>query len=158
MWKQFAISGVVGAAILGTGAVALAETGSPSPSPIAASSSSSSPTVPAGTAKGDRLKRLALRLKAFEHAEWVANDGTADTTHDAVKGAVAAVSATSITVKAADGFSATFVVDSTTAVRVKGTAGKAAIGAVKVNDTVLVAGVKSGSTVTAKHVLDAGAK
>ncbi len=42
--------------------------------------------------------------------------------------------------------------------RVKGTRGKTGIGSVKVNDTALVAGTKSGSTVTALHVLDAGAK
>ena len=77
--------------------------------------------------------------------------------HDAVGGTVTAVSPTSITVKAADGFSGTFVVGSSTKVHVKGTK-PATIANVKVNDRAVVAGTKSGSTVTATQVLDAGTK
>jgi VCBS repeat-containing protein len=160
MWKQIAIAGAVGAAILGTGAAALAETGSSSTSGSAApaASTSTAGTAPTGTAAKGALKgKLGLAIKNFDHGSWVSQDQGSPQTHDAIKGTVSAVSASSITVKSADGTSQTYVVTSDTAVRVKGT-GKSAIGSVKVNDTVLVTGTASGSTMTAKHVLDGGAK
>jgi VCBS repeat-containing protein len=165
MWKQIAIAGAVGAAILGTGAAALAETGSSSTSGSAAPAASTSTTSTAPTstartgtaAKGALKGKLGLAIKNFDHGSWVSQDQGSPQTHDAIKGTVSAVSASSITVKSADGTSQTYVVTSDTAVRVKGT-GKSAIGSVKVNDTVLVTGTASGSTMTAKHVLDGGAK
>jgi hypothetical protein len=159
MWKQIAIAGAVGAAILGTGAAALAETGTGSSTGSSSGSAAQSTqsAVTAAAAGGQLKGKLKLALKGFEHGSWVSEDSGSAVTHDAVKGSVSAVSATSITVKAADGFSETFVVNTDTAVRVKGS-GKSAITAVKVNDTVLVTGTKSGSTATAKHVLDGGVK
>ena len=147
MWKKIAIAGSVAAAIVGTGAGALAATSSTSTAPNPAGK-------PAAKAKG----RAALALRKIEHGEWVTKDKTgADVTHDAVGGTVTAVSASSITVKASDGFSETFAVGSTTKVHVKGTK-PATIANVKVNDRAVVAGTKSGSTVTATQVLDAGTK
>jgi hypothetical protein len=167
MWKQIAIAGAVGAAILGTGAAALAETGSSSTSgsatPAASTSTASTstaatPATGAGKAAKGALKgKLGLAIKNFDHGSWVSQDQGNPQTHDAIKGTVSAVSATSITVKSADGVSQTYAVTSDTAVRVKGT-GKSAIASVKVNDTVLVTGTAAGSTMTAKHVLDGGAK
>jgi hypothetical protein len=158
MWTKIAIAGAVGAAILGTGAAALAETGtSGSTATPSSTSATASPSVaPLGRLSG----KLKVALGRFEHGSWVAADKSTSTdiTHDAVKGAVTAVSPTSISVKASDGFSETFVVDTATAVRIKGTKAAGAIGSVKVGDTVLVTGTKSGSTATAKHVLDGGAK
>jgi hypothetical protein len=162
MWKQIAIAGAVGAAILGTGAAALAETGSSSTSgsatPAASTSTAATPATGAGKAAKGALKgKLGLAIKNFDHGSWVSQDQGNPQTHDAIKGTVSAVSATSITVKSADGVSQTYAVTSDTAVRVKGT-GKSAIASVKVNDTVLVTGTAAGSTMTAKHVLDGGAK
>ena len=59
-------------------------------------------------------------------------------------------------IKATDGFSATYVVNSSTKVHVKG--GSTSISGVVVNDRVLAAGVASGSTVTAARIIDAGPK
>jgi len=76
-------------------------------------------------------------------------DGTF-TTHVDVNGEVTAVSATSISVKAADGFTATFVVNSDTKVRTSAT-GKA-VTDLKVGDAVHVDGAKSGTSLTAVDV------
>lgn len=151
MWKKIAISGAVAAAIVGSGAVALADTSSPSSTPAA---SSPAATAGAAAAKG----RAALALRKIEHGEWTSRDKDGqDVVHDAVGGTVTAVNGTSITVKAADGFSATYVVNASTKVHVKGKQ-PAAIADVKVNDRAVVVGIKSGSTVTATQVLDAGTK
>jgi hypothetical protein len=158
MWKHVAIAGAVGAAVLGTGAAALAVTGatSSSPTPSATSSSATPKNPAAGELKGLRGSKLIQTLGRLEHGEWVTQAKTGDVTHDAVVGSVTAVSPTSITVKAKDGFSASFIVGSDTKVRVKGT-GKASISSVKVNDRVVVAGVKSSAGTTANQVLDGGA-
>src|SRR6202000_1708149 len=108
--------------ILGTGAAAMAEstsggfanvaplTWASSPPPTATGSSSAAAGATGAKAAGTLRGKLKLALGRFEHGEWVTAGGstsgsTADVTHDAVKGTVSAVSATSITVKAADGFS-----------------------------------------------------
>lgn len=169
MWKKIAIAGAVGAAILGTGTAALAESGgslanaanataTASASPTGAGPSSKPGAKPGGkaAAKGGHGRRLGLQLRKLEHAEWVANGKNGDVTHDAVSGLVTAVSPTSISVKASDGFTETFVVNSASKVHVKGT--NKAISAVKTNDRVLVAGVKAGTTVTANQIVDAGPK
>jgi hypothetical protein len=71
-------------------------------------------------------------------------------TEDVQQGTVTAVSSGSITVKSADGFTATYVVSSNTLVDAKA----AGIGSVKKGDTVFVAATVSGSTATAVNVLD----
>ena len=82
-------------------------------------------------------------------------------THDAIHGAVSSVSATSVSVKASDGYQPDLR-------RQRGHQGARAGHLehweasrpgrldrdVKPGDNVLVSGIKSGSTVTAKHVLD----
>jgi hypothetical protein len=153
MWKKIAVSGAVAAAILGTGAAALAETATTS-SPTPASTPASTPAGAHPAAKA----RAAVELRKIEHGEWTTRDknGT-DVVHDAVGGTVTAVSAGAITVKAADGFTETFAVGSSTKVHVKGNK-SATIGDVKINDRAVVSGTKSGSTVTAAQILDAGAK
>jgi hypothetical protein len=168
MWKKLAVATGAGAIIIGGGAAAVAAassapsatagtgTAAASSSPNASGSSgASAPTGKRGHGHGRLLGR-------FEHAEWVSRDGTANVTHDAVRGQVGSVNATSISVTAADGYRLTFVVNADTKVRVvdpsasgkaKGKAGT--ISDVKAGDTVLVSGTKSGSTVTAKHVVEA---
>jgi len=171
MWKKIAISGAVAAAIIGSGAAALAETstsggltsGSLTPGSTPASTpttGASAPTTAApATAKTGKLRdRAAIALRSIEHGEWTTRDKAGqDVVHDAIGGTVTGVNATSISVKAADGFTATYTVGSATKVHVKGTK-PATIADVKVNDRVVVAGTKSGSTVTATQVLDAGTK
>jgi hypothetical protein len=159
MWKKIAIAGSVAAAIVGTGAGALAATSSSStPTPTTSSSTTAKAPSTTGKTAAKGKARAALALRKIEHGEWVTRDKSgADVTHDAVGGTVTAVSASSITVKATDGFSETFAVGSSTKVHVKG-AKPATIANVKVSDRAVVAGTKSGSTVTATQVLDAGTK
>jgi hypothetical protein len=155
MLKKIVIAGSAAAVVLGAGTAALAASGSNSPS----STPSSSTAAGAGKAKAAHAKRSELRRAL--HASWVTRDGknsTSFVTHDAIRGQVTAVSASSITVKAADNVSETYAVNSSTKVRSradgKGKAGT--ISEVKSGDTVIVLGTGSG-TLTATHVLD-GAK
>ena len=155
MLKKIVIAGSAAAVVLGAGTAALAASGSNSPS----STPSSSTAAGAGKAKAAHAKRSELRRAL--HASWVTRDGkdsTSFVTHDAIRGQVTAVSASSITVKAADNVSETYAVNGSTKVRTradgKGKAGT--ISEVKSGDTVIVLGTGSG-TLTATHVLD-GAK
>src|SRR3954464_15335369 len=87
-----------------------------------ATTSTGSPGAAAKAAKGGKLgrdagKRILGNLKAFQHAEWVTKgDANAYVTHEAIRGQVTAVSATSVTVKSADGTSMTFAVNADTKV------------------------------------------
>jgi hypothetical protein len=146
MWKKIAIAGGVGAAIVGVGTAALAT-----------SSTTGSPTSPVrhhgAEAGGAKALRHAL------HAQWVTKDrgGKSFVTHDAIRGAVTAVSPTSITVQAADKKSETYTVTSQTRVRTRtnGKAATAVIGQVHVGDKAVVIGTGTG-TLTARGILDAG--
>jgi Domain of unknown function (DUF5666) len=89
---------------------------------------------------------------AVLHGEQVVQEGSKVVTIDEQSGKVTAVSATSLTVKSTDGFTATYVIDSSTKVGKKGAAAK--ISAVAVGDTVRVEGTKSAGTVTADRVMD----
>jgi hypothetical protein len=117
------------------------------------SSSSSSPSSRSGKADHPRARGLLRRLS---HAQIVTRGkGGGFVTHDLIKGTVTSVSATSITVRAADSTTETFVVNTATKVRVRsdGKGAAATIGDVAKGDAVLVAGTGT-STRTAKHVVD----
>jgi hypothetical protein len=96
----------------------------------------------AGKGAGDRKGLRAKLLRAL-HATWVTEGPSGPVTHQAVRGEVTAVSPTSITVKAKDGFSLTYAVTKDTVVRerAKGHGSVSSIGAVKVGTKALVAGV-----------------
>jgi hypothetical protein len=79
-------------------------------------------------------------------------DGTGFQTVQMQHGTVTAVSPTSISVKSADGFTATYVIDADTRVNRDG-----AVADIKVDADVLVQGLVEGSTVTAKRVVDTAA-
>ena len=154
MWKNIAIGGAVAAAIVGVGTASVALTGSDSTSP----SSSTSAATPDHA--GRLLGRHPLaRLGNLLHGQWVTKnkDGKV-VTHDAIHGSVTAVSATSITVKASDGVSQTYVVNSDTKVRQR-TEGKrrsgedSDISKVKDGDNVAVLGTGT-DTLTATAVID----
>lgn len=182
MWKKFAVVGsVVAVAGLGAGGVATAFSGTSAaqaatPAAIAASvtsalaavppaigavdaaATSGNPTTGKPAAKNGKQKHragLAQRLSRASHATWVTKDNKTGTfvTHDAVRGAVAAVAAGSVTIKATDGTTETFVVTGSTKVRVNGTTG--GIGQVKVGDRVAVLGTGS-APMTATRVVDRG--
>jgi hypothetical protein len=154
MWKKIAIAGGIGAAVLGGGTAALAvaqDTGTASP----ATSSSSPSNRPAWA----HPARFGAR---FEHGEWVTKTKSGTQTHDAIQGTVSAVSARSISVKAADGFALTYTVGPDTKVVLrengKGSAKKGVITDVKTGQHVVVSGVRSSTTIDAKHVVDKGTK
>lgn len=71
-------------------------------------------------------------------------------TVDVQDGTVSAVSASSVTVKSADGFTATYAVTSSTVVDAKA----AGIGSVKKGDTIFVTATVSGGAATAANVTD----
>jgi hypothetical protein len=152
MYRRILLGGVTAAVIVGAGSTALALTGSDSTNGTPTSTSATTSSAPAhpGKAKGDRklLRRLA-------HAQIVTRGKNGFVTHTLINGTVTAVSATSITVQAADKTSDTFVVDKDTKVRVRtnGHGAASSIDKVAKGDHVAVAGTGT-STITAKHIVD----
>lgn len=157
MWKKIAIAGGACAVVVGIGTAAMATSGSsPSPgtpSPPSASSGSTSASPTAGKHHARNAVRHAL------HGQWVTRDkdGSGFVTHDAIRGKVTAVSATSITVQAADNKSETYTVSSDTKVRIRanGKGTKGAISQVHTGDEALVVGTGTG-TLTARGVIAGG--
>jgi hypothetical protein len=133
-----AIIGTVAAAAVGAGGAHFA--------------AASSTTHPSGH-RGAALQRIAAHAV---HGEIVMKDANGDfVTHDLIHGTVTAVSASSITVLAADKTSETYVVTSATRVRLR-TAGKGApssISAVHKGDQVFVLGTGTTSR-TAHRIVD----
>ncbi|MGO4596900.1 hypothetical protein [Terrabacter sp. 2RAF25] len=88
-------------------------------------------------------KGLRARLVRALRATWVTESSNGAVTHQAIRGEVTAVSSTSITVKAKDGFSLTLAVgkDTTVRRRAHGKGAASTIGAIKVGSKALVTGV-----------------
>jgi hypothetical protein len=151
MWKKIAIGGAIAAATLGAGTAALAASGSTSSGLPTPSSTS------AHGAAGAKHQGARMRLGRALHGQWVTGKAgsTTFTTHDAIRGTVSAVSPTSITVRASDKVSETYVVNSGTKVRMRTSAKGAAssIGQVKAGDQVAVIGTGT-TTLTATGVID----
>lgn len=146
-----------GAAVLVIGGGFAAAVASAAPSPGGGAASTSAPDK-GGHAK--LAKRLAGRML---HGEMVVKgkDGN-PVTVDSIRGEVTAVSASSISVKASDGVSMTYVVTSDTKVHevtpgtsgAKPTVAKGTIADIANGDSVLVAGTKSGDTITARQIVE----
>ena len=101
-------------------------------------------------------KGLRSRLLRAVHATWVTDGKAGPVTHQAIRGEVTAVSATSVTVKAKDGVSMTFTVGSDTKVRARvatkgAKATDSSVSAVKVGQKALVVGVGATSP-TARRI------
>jgi hypothetical protein len=170
MFKQIVLAGSAAAVVLGAGTAALAASAASDSTPAA--TPSSQPAAPGSTApnssaskskpaKGHKAKAANGPLRNALHAQWVTRAGKGSTgfvTHDAIRGQVTAVSATSITVKAADNVSQTYAVTSATKVHTRAEAkGKSGtISEVHSGDRVVVSGTGT-STFTAVHIAD-GAK
>jgi hypothetical protein len=134
MWTKAMIGGVVSAALLGTGGLAVAAaqgTTQASTTTPRATSTATATTAPTSSKAGgkkphDTKGTHAAHLKNLQHGEWVTQDKTgAFVTHTAIRGAVTAVSPTSVTVKDEDGVSMTFAVTADTTVRVRADGGAA---------------------------------
>jgi len=170
MLKKIVLAASAAAVVLGAGTAALATSGG-SGSPGAASSPAAAPAAPGNAAPGNaRAKDHRPGLRALGralHGQWVTPDRDhqgAFVTHDAIRGEVTAVSATSITVKALDGVSQTYAVTDATKVHLRkntpglgkgrgngGTPGK--ISDVHTGDKVAVAGTGT-TSLTAGHIVD----
>ena len=167
-FKRIAVGVIALAAIGGGTGFALAASAHPSSgtSNLAASSSSStsspssSPSGKNGNKNGGKHGQhgrhgALLRLRTLQHAEWVTQDPKThkDVTHEAVVGTITAVSSSSVSVKATDGYTLTFKISSGTKIHVAGTKSKGTASDLKTGAKALAGGVKSGSTVTAAQVL-----
>jgi hypothetical protein len=172
--KKIVLAASAAAVVLGAGTAALAASGANSPSTSSPDSSAKASAQPGpstapgpGRAEGQGKGRRALvrPLERALHAQWVTRErgnANAFVTHDAIRGTVTAVSAGSITVKAADGVSQTYAVTGTTKVhlRKQGVPGNAkpggvagTVGDVHTGDKVAVAGTGTTSLV-AGHIVD----
>jgi hypothetical protein len=164
MWKRIAIGGAVVAATAGVGMAAVATSGwsTTSGRPVTSTTSATelSGATLASVTSGLRARdgrRVGQLLRRAAHGQWVARDRKtgAWVTHDAIRGSVTAVSATSITVKAPDNVSETFAVDSGTKVRQRqaGKSNDSTIAAVHIGDEVVVLGTGS-DRFTATRIVD----
>lgn len=144
-----ALSTVALAGAIGVGVAAADPTPSPTPSATASPTAGASPSAKPGKATKAKAKRdLAQRAL---HGE-VTLGGKKHQVVDFQRGTVSEVSATSITVRSADGFSATYAVDAKT--KVRHAKESATIADVKSGDKVRVVAIKDGSSTTAKRIAD----
>jgi Domain of unknown function (DUF5666) len=145
------VSTVALACGIGAG-MAYADPPTPTPTPTA----TASPTPKAKPEhrknwQGPRVNRLAVLRRALHGEVTLAGEQ-----HRVVvfqRGPVDKVSDTSLTVKSADGYTATYVINADTKVRKSGD--KASIAEVKVGDKVLVVANKEGATLTAVRIRSA---
>jgi hypothetical protein len=170
MWKRIAAIGGTAAIIggAGTAAFAASTTATTAPSPSATSATSGSSAAASKPEAGKRTR--ADRIRGGVHATWVTQNKKTGTftTHNAIRGRVSAVSPTSITIRAADSTTETYLVSSGTKVftRVQQTqaskTAKAAtrptrtatsIADVRAGDSVLVAGTGT-TALTALRIVD----
>jgi Domain of unknown function (DUF5666) len=142
-----ALSTVALASAVGIGVASADPT--PTPSATATPTAGASPSTKPGKPAKDKAKR-DLTQRAL-HGE-VTLGGKQHRVVDFQRGTVSAVSASSITVRSADDFSATYVVDAKT--KVRHAKEQASIGDVKTGDKVRIVALKSSSTLTAKRVAD----
>ena len=152
--KTVLAAGIGAVVLLGASGVAVAAESDTTPTTPTPSSGPTSPTptpTPSPTAQPHRNGRHGNVAFPGEFAQWTTFDAKTNTStvHDGIRGQVSSVSASSITVKAANGTAQTFAVDANTAVRARG----GMISQVKVGDQVVVVGTGQGS-LTATQVDD----
>jgi hypothetical protein len=147
-----------GALIAGTAALAMAGVGggiafaaNSTPTTTAPTTSAAPAPATSGPAGQHRARGLASRV---EHGQLTVRTKTGDQVLDIQHGQVTSISATSVTVRSKDGFTATYVVGGTSKVRVQQKA--STIANVHTGDQVAVTAVHSGSTDTIRRIADAG--
>jgi hypothetical protein len=152
--KTTMIAGAAVVALIGIGGgVAFATSGSSTPTSTL--TAATTPTSGSNTpTDGPSKRKHHGLLDRAEHGQVTVRAKTGTEVIDLQRGLVTAVSPTSITVKSQDGFSATYVVNSTTKVRKTGQ--QSAIGNVANGDNVVIAAIHSGTTDTAKRIGDHG--
>lgn len=159
-----AVAGVAALALAGAGVgVAFAQTPDPTPSPAPAPSGLPAPHGPrhghggfghagsggGGFGEGGLLARI-------EHGEATVDTGANNATQivDVQRGTVDSAGPGTLTIHSADGFSATYTVDSTT--KITKNRQDNDITQVAVNDRVIVVAIKAGDTLTAQRIDDTG--
>jgi hypothetical protein len=170
--RKAVLIGAIGVALTGAGvAVVSAASGPPTPSP-----STASPSATPGSPVPDKGNGAAHGRRLHGESVVKKSDGSFET-RVAQQGTVEAVSGSSITVKSEDGFSQDYVINADTKIvklpepvadgtAAKDDAGKrlrpsaATAADIKQGDTVRISGVRDGSSVTARNIVDgaAGAK
>jgi hypothetical protein len=153
MMKRTKIALVAGAAALamagiGGGIAFAADSGPTTTTPTSPGATPSAPSSPHAH-HGVRRSQGG----AMEHGELTVRTKTGDRVIDVQRGQVSAVSATSVTVRSTDGFTATYTVGSASKVRVRKNA--STIANVHTGDNVAVAATKSGNTNTLRRLTDA---
>lgn len=143
--SRMLIGGMAIVAVLAAGGgVAYAEAGSTRPAQ----------GVPPAPAAVQQHKARNL-LGRIEHGEFTVRAKQRDVVLDVQRGKVTMVSPSSVTVNSVDGYTATYVVDTTTKVR-KNKA-SATVGDVQTGDRVRVQADHNGMISTARRIVDAGA-
>ncbi|HEX6520998.1 MAG TPA: hypothetical protein VF070_13465 [Streptosporangiaceae bacterium] len=139
-------------AVTHSGTPAVAQTTSQSADSPSSSPSPSPSTSPSTTPGHHRFGGLGIGgIGGAVHGQLtVPKSGGGYQTVDVQRGTVTSVSSTSITVKSADGYTATYAVTGSTEVNAE----SAGIGAVKTNDSVFVTATVSGGSATASSVTD----
>jgi len=138
-----------GALIAGTAVLAMAGVGGG----IAfAADSTPTPSSPApAAAQQHKARGLVGRV---EHGQITVRTKTGDQVLDIQRGQVTSVSATAVTVRSTDGFTATYAVSGTSTVRVQKKT--STIADVHNGDQVAVAALHTGNTDTIRRIADAG--
>jgi len=137
-----------GALIAGTAVLAMAGVGGG----IAfAADSTPTPSSPAPAAQQHKARGLVGRV---EHGQITVRTKTGDQVLDIQHGQVTSVSATSVTVRSTDGFTATYAISGTSTVRVQKKT--STIADVHTGDQVAVAALHTGNTDTIRRIADAG--
>lgn len=147
--RVIAGSAVAAAGIAGAGlaaGVALADPGPATPAPTP----SASPQA-AAHSKHKGKHDGAVGAKHMLHGEFVTKAKTGYATFDTQQGSITAVSATSVSLKSADGFTATYAVTADAKVRKNGAG--ATITEVKTGDVARVVASKNGSALTVKGLV-----
>ena len=161
--KTMVAVGTLALALAGTGAgVAAAQTTStpaapataPNPAPVNPTPGAKHPGTHTGNRTHTGMGKHRGGLGRVEHGEFTVHTKTGDKVMDVQRGVVTAVNAGSVTVKSTDGFTSTYTLDPTTKVHNGKTT--ATVAQIATNDRVRLQATKTGSTVTAHHIGDAG--
>jgi hypothetical protein len=138
--KVTLIAGTVVLALAGIGGgVAVASAGPPA-TPTAVATTATSP---------QHVRRWASRVT---HGEFTVRTRQGDRVVDVQRGRVTAVSATSVTVRSADGFTSSYAVSATSTIRDRKQ--RTGIGTVRTGDHVAVFATRSGGTATVRRLND----
>jgi hypothetical protein len=145
-----------GALIAGTAVLAMAGVGggiafAANSTPTTTTPSAPAPAAPAPAAHQHKARGLAGRA---EHGQLTVRTKTGDQVLDIQRGQVTSVSATSVTVRSTDGFTATYAISGTSTVRVQKKT--STIADVHNGDQVGVAALHTGNTDTIRRIADAG--